>query len=105
MRDNHEGTPEIINTLEREGQYFGIVRIEIDGSSKTFQFGVTPAGHKALRRVLQLRPFDYIPGVKRRYFFARSYYKLPTGSECGAYFRVEQGKAGKQVEIHLPKDL
>ena len=97
--------PEIINTVEIEGQYFGIIRIEIGGSYKTLRFGVTYGGHKALRRVLQLRPFDKIPGVKQRYFFARSYYKIPDSSECGAYFRIEQGKDGKQIEIRLPKDL
>ena len=105
MRDNHKGMPEIINTFEKQSQFFGIVRIEVSGIYKTFQFGVTDAGHKALKRVLQLRPFGNMAGVEQRYFFARSYYKIAGGSECRAYFRVEQGKDGKQVEIELPKEL
>jgi hypothetical protein len=73
MRDNHEGMPEIINTFEKQSQSFGIVRIEVGVTFKLFQFGVTDAGYKALKRVLQLRPFGNIAGVKQRYFFARSY--------------------------------
>jgi len=105
MRDTHQGMPEIINTLEQQGQYFGIIRIEIAGAYKTFQFGVTRSGHTALRRVLQLRPFDKLPGLKQRYFFANSYSKNGEGSEHQAHFRVEQGKDGKQIEIRVPEDL
>jgi len=105
MRDNHEGMPEIVDAFEREGQYFGVVGIEIGGKSNNFRFGVSQSAYRALKRVLQLHPFDYLPGLKHRYYFAEAYWKLEDSSDCGMKVRVEQGKNGKQVDVRVPKDL
>ncbi len=105
MRDNHERMPEIIDAFEENGQYFGIIEVEIGGASKKFRFGVSQAGYRALKRVLQLRPFDVMAGVKQRYFFAQAYWKIEDSSDCGMQVRVEQGKSGKQVDVRVPKDL
>lgn len=67
MRDNHEGMPEIVAAFEKDGQYFGIVGIQVSSESRQFQFGVSANGYRALRKILQLRPFDTMPGVKQRY--------------------------------------
>jgi len=80
MRDNHDGMPEIIDAFEKAGGYFGIVEIEIGGVSKQFQFGLSANGYRALRKILLLRPFDSMPGIKQRYFFANGYGKLPDSS-------------------------
>lgn len=105
MRDNHEGMPEILDALETDGQYFGVVGIEIGGESRRFRFGVSQSGYRALKRVLQLRPFDSLPGLGHRFYFAEAYWKLEDSSDCGMKVRVEQGKNGKQVDVRVPKDL
>jgi len=105
MRDNHEAMPEIVDAFEKDGQYFGIVGIQVSSESKQFKFGVSFSGYRALRKILQLRPFDTMPGVKQRYFFAGSYGKIPGGSEFRTWVRVEQNREGKNVEVRVPKDL
>jgi hypothetical protein len=105
MRDNHQGMPEIIDALEKDGQYFGIVRIQVSSESKQFQFGISANGYRALRKILQLRPFDTMPGIKQRYFFAGSYGRIPKSSEFRTDVRVEQNREGKKVEVRVPKDL
>ena len=105
MRDNHEEMPEIIDAFEKDGHYFGIVQIEIEGTYKKFQFGILRKSYLALKKILQLRPFDMMPGLKHRYFFAEAYYKIEDTSDCGIYVRVEQGKSGKQMDTRVPKEL
>src|SRR6266404_2328403 len=105
MRDTHEGMPEIIDAFEKDGQYFGVVRIQRGRVHKQFQFGVSLDGYRALRKILQLRPFDSMPGVKHKHFFARSYGKIPGSLHYKTDVRVEQGRDGEQIEVHVPKDL
>jgi hypothetical protein len=105
MRDNHEGMPEIVDAFEKDGQYFGIVGIQVSSESKQFQFGISSNGYRALKKILQLRPFDTMPGVKQRYFFAGSYGRIPGSSELRTDVRVEQNREGKNVEVRVPKDL
>ena len=105
MRDNHEGMPEIVDAFEKDGQYFGIVGIQVSSESKQFQFGISSNGYRALRKIFQLRPFDTMPGLKQRYFFAGSYGKIPSTSEFRTDVRVEQNREGKNVEVRVPKDL
>ena len=75
------------------------------GMVEKFGFGVSQAGYRALKRVLQLHPFDSLPGLKHRYFFAGTHWKLEDSSDCGMKVRIEQGKEGKQVDSRVPKDL
>ena len=105
MRDNHEGMPEIVDAFEKDGQYFGIVRIKVSNEAKQFQFGVSSNGYRALRKILQLRPFDTMPGVKQTYFFAGSYGRIPDSSEFSTDIRIEQNREGKNVKVRVPKDL
>jgi len=97
--------PEIVDAFEEGGQFFGIIRVEISAESKKFRFGVSQAGYRALKRVLQLRPFDAMPGVSQRYFFAEVYWKVADSSDCGMHVRVEQGRSGRQVDARVPQDL
>src|SRR5882672_10160498 len=105
MRDSHQGMPEIINAFEQDAQYFGVVRIERDGVAKQFQFGVSISGYWALKRILQLRPFDLMPGIKQRYFFVQEYVRLSGSPDVNADIRVEQHRDGRQVEVRMPRDL
>lgn len=105
MRDNHEAMPEIVDTFKDGDQYFGVVGIEIGGERRKFRFGVSQAGYRALKRVLQLHPFDSLPGLQHRYYFAQAYWKIEDSSDCGMKVRIEQGKNGRQVDVRVPTDL
>ncbi len=105
MRDNHKGMPELIEAFEKDGQYFAVVQIEIDGDFKRFQFGVLRPGYLALKRVFELRPFDMMAGLKYRYFYAQSQ-KHPESGEHSMTVRVEYNRDSKQVEkIKIPREL
>jgi hypothetical protein len=73
MRDNHEGMPEIVDAQEKNGHYFGFVQLERAGERKCFRFGISLDGYSALRRALQLRPFDQLAGLQHRYFLCRPF--------------------------------
>jgi|SRR6476620_11776047 len=105
MRDNHEGMPEIIDAYEKEGLYFGVVEITLGKSGKQFQFGVSLDGYRALRRILQLRQFNAMPGLRHRHCFALSYGEISDSSDYKVGIRIEQGKDGRKSEARLPKDL
>lgn len=105
MRDNHDGMPEIVDAFEDDGQYFGVVGVEIGGESRKLRFGVSQAGYRALKRVLQAHPFDSLPGLKHRYYFAEAHWNVEDSSDCGMRVRVEQGRNGKQFDVRAPKDL
>ena len=105
MRDNHKGMPEIICAFDEEGQYFGVVGIELNDTNKKFRFGVSRAGYSALKRILQLRPFGSMPGVKHRYFFALGYAKIPESLDCMMTVRVEQDRDGRTMDARGPRDL
>lgn len=97
--------PEILDAFERGAQYFCSVAIERNSVTKQFEFGVSLNGYRALRKVLQLRPFDSMPGTRQRYFFAGGYGNVPGTAEYETAFRVEQDRDGKQVDVRVPKDL
>jgi hypothetical protein len=106
MRDNHEGFFEIVNAYERDGQYFGAVRLDRLGNTATFEFGVSTAGYTALKRILSARPFDSMPGVSYRYFFGGSHTRSKSDPDTyGFAIRVEQGATGKEFQFEGPKTL
>jgi len=101
MRDNHKGMPEIIDAFEEDDHYFAVLGVGIDDVFKKFQFGVSRDGYLALKRVLQLRPLDMMPGLKYRYFYSGSWgsdkYKMSV--------RIELDQDSTKNEIEIPKDL
>lgn len=107
MRDNHEGYVEIVNAYEREGQYLGAIRVNHLGEPRSLEFGVSQAGYYALRRILNLRPFDSMPGVRYRFFFTGGYGKvLSAGTDpFEMHMRVEQGCRAEGLTVQGPKDL
>jgi len=104
MRDNHDGMPEILDALERDGHYFGLVRLEREGQERRFQFGISRDAYLALKRVFDLHPFEVMPGLVHRYFFVPAYSRLDE-TRMMMTVRVEQGRDGKQVEVEATKDL
>ena len=110
MRDNHEGMPEIVDASKENEQHFGVFAVEIDGVRKKFRFGVTRQGYLTLKKILQLRPFEIMPGLKHQYFYAGGSFRvLDTKTlelgDCQITLRVEQGNKGKEVSMSSPKEL
>ncbi|MBD1869042.1 hypothetical protein H6F95_17430 [Cyanobacteria bacterium FACHB-471] len=110
MRDNHEGMPEILDAFQDGEQYFGVIAIELDDVSKKFRFGVSRRGYSTLKKILQLRPFDAMPGLKHRYFIAGVTGRIvdrkkPDFADFEIGVRVEQDKNGGTVSVESPKDL
>ena len=110
MRDNHEGMPEIIDAFKENEQHFGVFAVEINGVRKKFSFGVTRKGYTTLKKVLQLRPFDMMAGLKHQYFYSGGSFRLLDTEtlelgDCEIAIRVEQGKNGKTVSLKAPKEL
>ena len=100
MRDNHEGMIEFIDAFEKDGQYFGV----IDHKSKRYQFGITPPGYRALRKAMQIRKFDMMPGLKYRYFYVSSQ-KVAPEEYYWMEVRVELGRDATKERIDIPKEL
>jgi hypothetical protein len=104
MRDNHEKLPEILDALQEGEHYFGLVQLEQTSEQRRFRFGVSRDGYLALKRALQLRVFDQMPGSHYRYFFVPTVRRLE-GERVMMTVRVEQGRDGKQVEIEASRDI
>jgi hypothetical protein len=105
VRDNHQGYPEILRAYERNGLYFGVVRIELAHEAASFEFGVERTRYTALNRILQFRPFDQMPGVTYRYFFAGTYARRSGEEPVSIPIRVEQSGSSKKFEFDCPMSL
>ena len=46
MRNARQRMPEIIDTIERDGEHFGIVAVVLDGHAQAFEFGIDPEAHR-----------------------------------------------------------
>ncbi|MBK8466136.1 MAG: hypothetical protein IPL32_09915 [Chloracidobacterium sp.] len=100
MRDNHDGMMEFLDAFEKEDHFFTVV----DFRSRRFQFGVWQPGYRTLRKVLQLRPFDMMPGRKYRYFYAGSG-KRGGQDNFVMWIRIELDRDATKEEVAIPKDL
>ena len=98
--------PEIVATYERDGLYFGVVRVQAGGEDAAFEFGVERKGHTALRRILECRPFGSMPGVKQCFYFTGSYGRKKLGEEPVTIgIRVEEGMNVKKLFFECPTSL
>lgn len=100
MRDNHEGMMEFIDAFEKDGHYFVVVEFQ----SKKFQFGLSRSGYLVIKKSIQLRPFDMMPGRKYRYFYAGSYRKTRNDTFV-MDVRIELDRDATKKELTIPKDL
>jgi len=104
MRDNHDKLPEILDALKEDENFFCVVVMERVEQTKRFRFGISRESYLALKQLLELRPFDQMPGISYRYFFVPNVQRLNDGRVMMTV-RVEQGKNGKQIEIKTPMEL
>jgi hypothetical protein len=105
VRDNHEGCPEIVDAYERDGQYYGALKIVCSNETATVEFGVSEDGYVAMKRILGTRPFDQMPNIPHRYFFCGSYSAKPQQESCEFRIRVEQGTTAKSFDFKGSKSL
>ena len=97
MRDNRDGYPELLDAYERDGLYYGAVRVTVADEVAAFEFGVERRGYVTLRQILQTRPFDTLG--KHRYFFKGNFSKREPDSDTVSFgVRIEQGADGKNFE-------
>ncbi len=68
------------------------------------QFGVTPAGYRALRKTMQIRKFDMMPGLTYRYFYVSSQKAAPD-KYYWMEVRVELGRDATKERVDIPKEL
>lgn len=104
MRDNPKGMPEFTDAFEMGSNYFAVIEITIDDVSKRFQFGVLRSAYLSLKKVLQLRPFDMMPGIKYRYFYMGSC-KSFGNKQYIMTVRVEQNLDATSEQIEIPQEL
>jgi hypothetical protein len=83
MRDNHDGYPELLDACERDGLYFGAVRVTVGDEAAAFEFGVEQSGYVSLKQILQTLPFD--PLGKHRYFFKGNFSKREPDSDTVSF--------------------
>jgi hypothetical protein len=101
----HNGL-ELRDAYERDGLYFGVVRVRTSSKTASIEFGVEKAGYLALRRIFGTRPFGSMPGVKHRFFFTGSHSaEKPSGEPITIGIRVEEGTYGKNFGFPCPLSL
>ena len=104
MRDNHDGCPELLDAYERDGSYFGAVRVIVAGETVAFEFGVEQCGYISLKQILQTLPFDSVG--KHSYFFNGNFSKREPDSDMVSFgVRIEQGASGKGFDFDGPVSL
>ena len=72
--------------------------------SKRYQFGVKKLGYLALKRALQVRTFDMMPGLAYRYFYAGSQKAAPD-ERYWMEVRVELARDATKVRLDIPREL
>jgi len=106
MRDNHQEMPEILDAYQRDDTYFGVVRRAFGEEVQSFEFAIDFEAFKALRKIIESRPFGEMPGVPHRHFFARSYGgKLNEPKELTMSVRVETCRNAKNLDFPTPQSL
>jgi hypothetical protein len=105
MRDNHQGYPELVSAYERDGLYFGVIGLSLPSDSAAFEFGLDGKGYEALKRILQTRPFDQMPGVPYKYFFTGSCSRKLKDGPVTVVIRVEQGTTTKNLHFDCCNSL
>jgi len=106
LRDNHEGMPEIVGTYERDGLYFGVIRLQTPAENAAFEFGIEKRGYLALRRILECRPFGSLPGLKHSFYFTGDYGRKKLDEEPVTIgVRAEEGINGEKLFFDCPTSL
>ena len=104
MRDTSDGMIEIIKVIEESDGYYSIIEIHIQNEKERLRFGVTQNSYKALRKILQSRPLDTMPGLNYRYFWDRSIGRK-TEKNIFIGIRCEVEGKSKSFDFEVPQEL
>src|SRR5689334_18579453 len=101
MRDRDPHAPEILRVGNEPAGDFAEVALTRGGEIGRFRFSVSTAGKAVVQRILATRPFDAMPGLTYRYFYAG---QGGQGSPVRhlLYVRVEQGHDVRTLEFEAP---
>jgi hypothetical protein len=97
--------PELLAAGESPAGAFAEIGLEREGERRRFRFGVTEPSLAVCRRVLTTRPFDGMPGVPYRYFYAGQGGRGGNPITHLLYVRIEQGREGSTLEFEAPREL
>lgn len=104
MADECETITKVLDAYEREGSYFGAVRVVIAGEEAAFEFGLDERGYYSLKRILQAHPFETLG--QYRYFFTGNFSKSEAASDTVTFgVRIEQGANGKGFHFDGPASV
>lgn len=104
MRDRDPHAPEILRVGDEPAGDFAEVELTRGHEIGRFRFGVSTTGKAVVRRILTTRPFDAMPGLKYRYFYAGQGGRGSPPIHL-LYVRVEQGHDARTLEFEAPADL
>ncbi len=103
MRDNSEGTTELIDLREDPaGQYFLIIAHNFD-KRRFFRIGLQRDGYIAFRQIFDHAPFDKLNRKYKRFWNGSLAPSKDGVSTIG--IRYDSGKEGKSFQMPVPKDL
>lgn len=105
MRDTSEGMIEIIEAFKEGEGYFSIIEVPKEDRKEKFRFGVTQNGYKAIRKILQSRLLDTMPGLKYQHFWDGSMSRETESKKIQLRIRCEVEGNGKTFYFEVPQDL
>lgn len=105
MRDTSEGMIEIIEAFKEGEGYFSIIEVPKENKKERFRFSVTQNGYKTIRKILQSRVLDNMPGLKYKYFWDGSISRETESKKIQLGIRCEIEGDGKTFYIEVPQDL
>lgn len=95
---------EFLDAFEEDAHYFTV--IEAQGKeigSQKFRFGVDRNGYLAIRKILESRPFDKLPGLDYRYIWKGIVNRKQDDSNtCILNVTCLQGNNIKTIEFDAP---
>jgi hypothetical protein len=96
---------EIINIFKSKGRYFCVVKHTLDGKTHFLRFGTSCAGHTALQKMFEFRPFDQMPGLHYRYFIRNYGAGNTENGNLAMIIHVVQNGQEKSFHLAAPKEL
>ena len=103
---DHQGMPEILDVTERDGEYFSVVAVVINGEAQAFEFGIDSEAYQAVWKIIHRRPFGVTEVGSYRYYFLPGTHRLEPERDQGKFLiRIEQNGKARQYSATGPRAL